>query len=144
MKTETKELLAGLRTIYEEVEARPLPRQCELRTGCCQFRLTGKTPVVTRVEALLAAQGVRAAGRKKLVARADGACPMLGKEGKCGIYAHRPFGCRTHFCAAAGGPYPRQHVADLIHRMEALDERLGWHEGSRPFEPALADALKQW
>ncbi len=142
MKNDPKAPLAELRNIYAEVEARALPRQCELRTGCCHFRLTGKTPLLTRVEALLAAKGVRASGRKKLVPRADGACPMLGREGRCGIYAHRPFGCRTHFCAAAGGPYPRQHVADLIHRMEALDEALGWHDGSRPFEAAVADALK--
>lgn len=135
--------LKELRAIYQEIENRPLPRQCEMRTTCCHFRLTGKTPLVTRVEALLAAQGVRASGRKKLVPHPQDACPLLGKDGRCTIYAHRPFGCRTHFCAEAGGPYPRQHVADLIRRMEVLDEELGWHDGSRPFEPALEDALKQ-
>ncbi len=137
-----KPLLDELRMIYAEIEQRPLPRQCELRTGCCHFRQTGKTPIVTRIEALLAAQGVRASGKKKLTPHADGACPLLGKDGRCTIYAHRPFGCRTHFCGHAGGPYPRKHVADLIHRMEALDEKLGWHDGSRPFEAALADALE--
>jgi Fe-S-cluster containining protein len=85
---------------------------------------------------------VRASGRKKLVPHPQDACPMLGHNGRCTIYAHRPFGCRTHFCAAAGGPYPRQHVADLIRRMEALDEEIGWHDGSRPFEAAVADALE--
>lgn len=134
--------LNALRDIYRELEARALPRACELRTECCHFRLTGKTPIVTRTEALLAAQGVRASGRKTLPEHPDGACPLLGKNGRCTIYAHRPFGCRSHFCQAAGGPYPRKHVADLIHRMEALDEQIGWHEGSRPFEAAVSDALR--
>lgn len=144
MKKEHQALMAELKAVYREVEERPLPRQCGLRTGCCHFRQTGRMPVVTRIEALFAAQGVRASGRKKLTAHPDGACPLLGKDGRCAIYAHRPFGCRTHFCAAAGGPYPRRHVVDLIHRMEALDEKLGWHDGSRPFEAALEDALANW
>jgi Fe-S-cluster containining protein len=139
-----KPLLQELRAIYAEIEQRPLPRQCEMRTTCCHFRVTGKTPLVTKVEALLAAQGVRASGKKKLILHPDDACPLLGKNGRCTIYAHRPFGCRTHFCAAAGGPYPRQHVADLIRRMEALDEKLGHRDGSRPFEAALQDALEEW
>jgi hypothetical protein len=32
-------------------------------------------------------------------------------------------------------------VADLILRLEALVERLGHHDGSRPFVPALEEAL---
>jgi Fe-S-cluster containining protein len=135
--------LDALRAIYAEIEQRALPRQCEMRTTCCHFRVTGKTPVVTRIEALLAAQGVRASGKKKLTPHPQDACPMLGLNGRCTIYAHRPFGCRTHFCAEAGGPYPRQHVSDLIRRMEALDEAIGWHDGSRPFEAALEDALDE-
>ena len=131
-----------LRAIYHEVEQHALPRDCQLRTGCCHFRLTGKTPLVTLAEARFAARGVRAAGRTQLKPHPDGACSLLGAGGRCAIYQHRPFGCRTHFCAAAGGPYPRKHVAALIRRLEALDERLGHHDGSRPFEPALADALR--
>jgi uncharacterized protein len=123
--------LSALRQVYADLEQRPIQRSCELLTGCCHFRQTGRMPLVTRVEALLSAKGVRASGRKKLVPHADGACPCLGKDGRCSI----------HFCAAAGGPYPRKQVQDLIQRMEALDEALGYHDGSRPFEAALADAL---
>ncbi len=130
-----------LRSIYADIERRALPRDCVMRTGCCHFRLTGKTPLVTKAEALHAARGVRASGRKKITPHPDGACPLLGRNGRCTIYEHRPFGCRTHFCDAAGGPYPRRHLADLIQRLEALDEILAHHDGSRPFEPALADAL---
>ena len=48
----------------------------------------------------------------------------------------------THFCEAAGGPYPRKHVADLIRRLEVLDERLKG-DGPRPIQGAVADALEE-
>lgn len=139
-------MLANHRTeitaIYAELEKRPLERSCISRTECCQFHLTGKTPMLTLGEAAFAALGVRASGRKKIPPRDDGACPMLGRNGRCTIYAHRPFGCRTHFCAAAGGPYPRKHVADLIQRLEALDEKLGG-DGPRPIQTAVTDMLEE-
>lgn len=134
---------AEISDIYAEVENRALERQCVTKTECCRFRITGRTPMLTKGEALYAARGVRASGRKKLPARDDGACPMLGADGRCQIYRHRPFGCRTHFCAAAGGPYPRKHLADLIRRLDALDEKLGG-DGPRPIEGAVADALEDW
>jgi Fe-S-cluster containining protein len=137
----TADSRAEILAIYDELERRPLERACLSRTTCCQFKLTGKTPMLTRGEAEFAARGVRASGRKKLLPRDDGACPLLGRNGRCTIYAHRPFGCRTHFCAAAGGPYPRPHVADLIRRLEALDEQLGG-DGPRPIQGAVADALE--
>jgi Fe-S-cluster containining protein len=131
-----------VKAIYAELDKRPLERSCQMRTQCCHFRLTGRTPFLTLGEALFAAQGVRASGRKLLKAHPEGACPLLGKENRCSIYAHRPFGCRTHFCQPAGGMYPRKHIADLIHRLEALDEKLGG-DGSRELEPAVSDALKE-
>jgi Fe-S-cluster containining protein len=136
------EPLALIREIYADLARRPLERACEMRTQCCQFALTGKTPMLTRGEAQFAAQGVRASGRKKLAPREDGSCPMLGRDLRCTIYAHRPFGCRTHFCGAAGGPYPRKHVADLIRRLDALDEELGG-DGPRPVQGAVSDALEE-
>jgi uncharacterized protein len=136
------EVLNELRQIYTELEQRALPRQCQLSGGCCQFRQTGLAPSVTRVEALYAALGVRAAGRKRLSERPDGACSCLKEDGRCGIYAHRPLGCRTHFCAAAGGVYPRKHVADIIQRLERLDEEIQWRHGPRDFPAALTDALE--
>ena len=132
--------LEEVRAIYAELDQRPLERHCQSTAQCCRFRLTGRTPKPTLGEALLAAQGVRASGRKSLKPHLDGACPLLGKDNRCTIYAHRPFGCRTHFCQPAGGMYPRKHIADLIQRLEALDEQLGG-DGSRDLEPAVADAL---
>ncbi len=131
----------ALRAIYEEVERRGPQRRCQLQAGCCHFRLTGRQPQVTLAEALLAAKGVRASGRTRIQPRRDGACALLGKDGRCTIYPERPFGCRTHFCDAAGGPYPRKRVADLIQQLESIDEQIGWHGGSRKFEPALVDAM---
>lgn len=139
-KTEIQQLI---KAIYGELEKRPLERSCISRTECCQFRLTGKTPMLTKGEAMYAATGVRASGKKKLPDRDDGACPMLGKNGRCTIYTFRPFGCRTHFCSAAGGPYSRKEVADLIQRLEALDEKLGG-DGPRVIQRAVADALEDW
>ncbi len=60
--------------------------------------------------------------------------------GDCLIYESRPFGCRTHFCAAAGGPYARSDVLDLIRRLEDLDHRLGG-DGVHKIERAIANAL---
>lgn len=131
-----------LRAIYAALDRRHVHRTCLSSAGCCHFRLTGRMPLVTRTEALFAAKGVRAAGKTGVKSHSDGACPLLGKDGRCTIYEHRPFGCRTHFCAQAGGAYARRDVADLIHLLEALDERFGHHDGSRPFVAALVDACK--
>ncbi len=133
--------LAEVRSIYAELAKRPIQRQCEMRTECCQFRLTGLTPQLTKGEALLAAKAFRATGRKSLPESVDGKCPLLKPDtGRCLIYADRPFGCRTHYCAAAGGPYPRKQVLDLIRRLERVDEVLGGN-GPHAMLGAVADAL---
>lgn len=132
-----------IKAIYAEVERRSLARDCQLRSGCCHFRQTGRTPLLTLGEALYLAKGIRASGRTQLKAHPDGACPLLDSTGRCSVYAHRPFGCRTHFCAAAGGMYPRKHLVDLIQRLDAIDEKLGG-VGSRPLEGAAMDALKSF
>jgi uncharacterized protein len=134
--------VAEVRAIYAELASRPVIRSCVARTECCQFQLTGLTPQLTKGEALVAAKGFRATGRKQLPESADGACPLLQRAtGKCLIYADRPFGCRTHFCAAAGGPYARKEVLDLIRRLEAVDRQLGG-DGPRKIQAAVADALE--
>ena len=135
--------MAAVRAVYEDLARRPVMRDCIRRTECCQFKLTGRTPVLTRGEALVAAAALRASGRQRLPVRNVGACPMLDAyTGKCMIYESRPFGCRTHFCRAAGGPYTRREVADLIRRLEEADVALGYREGSKPIEDALEEVLK--
>ena len=142
-RTRTDVSLDEVRGIYDELAARPAERQCLRRTECCQFKLTGLTPYLTKGEALVAARAWRATGRKKLPNNVNGACPMLDPQsGKCLIYAHRPFGCRTHFCAAAGGPLARRDVLDLIRRLETLDAQLGGN-GPRKLPGAIAAALRE-
>ena len=131
--------LAEVRAVYAELDRRPVERNCTRLTECCQFKRTGRMPSVTRGEALLALRAWRATGRKDVPPTADGHCPMLEtRTGKCLIYADRPFGCRTHFCAAAGGSYERREVLALLRRLEAIDQTLGHRDGPRPFTAALA------
>ncbi len=138
-----QDITAAVREIYRELEQRPVERSCTRLTECCQFKITGRTPFLTKAEALVAAKGWRAAGRTKLPATPDGACPMLNRStGKCTIYDNRPFGCRTHFCPAAGGPYARRDVADLIHRLEDLSRSLGGRE-AQPLASAVEGALRE-
>jgi uncharacterized protein len=133
--------LDQVRQVYTDLAARPIDRSCVRVKECCHFKLTGRTPYLTKGEALLAAKALRATGRKTLPVNQAGACPLLdAQSGDCLIYDSRPFGCRTHFCAAAGGPYSRREVIDLIRRLEAIDDSLGG-DGPRVFQNALADAL---
>lgn len=140
-----REAVEEVRAIYRDLEERPAERDCRARTECCRFRLTGRTPQLTSGEALVAAMGWRAAGRKSIdpaAAAPDGACPFLADSGRCGIYRDRPFGCRTHFCAAAGGMIERHRVIDLIRRLEAVDESLRG-DGPKPLPQAVAEALER-
>ena len=134
-------MLDEVRRVYADLEARPIDRNCVRLKECCHFKLTGRTPYLTKGEALLAAQALRATGRTTLPKNPTGACPLLDPQsGDCLIYDSRPFGCRTHFCPAAGGAYSRREVIDLIRRLEAIDESLGG-AGPRILENAIADAL---
>ena len=135
--------LAEVRRIYADLATRPVERQCVRRTECCQFKLTGLTPYLTKGEALVAARAWRATGRKKLPSGSNGACPMLeAAAGRCLIYSDRPFACRTHFCAAAGGPLARSEVVDLIRRLETIDAQLGG-DGPRKLPAAVGTALEE-
>ena len=137
-----EEAREAVRDVYKELAGRPIERDCRLRTECCHFKLTGKVPHLTRGEALVAAHAFRATGRRTLTARPDGACPLLDSTtSRCLIYDSRPFGCRTHFCAAAGGPYARRDVVDLIRKLEEIDSQLGG-DGARMLPAAVAAALR--
>ena len=138
-----KRALVEVRKVYVDLAQRPIERNCMRRTECCHFKLTGRTPYLTKGEAIVAAKALRATGRKSLLENADRSCPMLQREtGNCLIYEDRPFGCRTHFCAAAGGPIARREVLDLIRRLEDVDLALGGN-GPRTLQNAIADALEE-
>jgi uncharacterized protein len=140
---ELQAALAEVRQVYVDLAQRPIERNCVRRTECCHFKLTGRTPYLTKGEAIVAARALRATGRKSLPENADGSCPMLQQEtGNCLIYEDRPFGCRTHFCGAAGGPIARREVLDLIRRLEDVDLALNGNS-SRPLQSAVADAFDE-
>ena len=132
-----------VRQVYADLSLRPIERNCVRLKECCHFKLTGRTPFLTKGEALLAAKAIRATGRREMPENPAGACPMLDSAtGNCLIYESRPFGCRTHFCVAAGGPYARREVIDLIRRLEAVDVETGG-SGPRLLQNAIADALEE-
>ncbi len=138
---DTQTAIAEVRAVYAELDQRPVERQCTLRTECCRFKQTGETPYLTAGEALLLADALRKRGQHRIREANDGNCPLLDlKTGRCEAYGDRPFGCRTHFCAAAGGPYARREVVDLIRRLEDLDHAVGG-SGSQRLGPALRWAL---
>ena len=140
---ETQIALDEVRNVYADLARRPVERNCTRRTDCCHFKLTGRTPYLTKGEALLAAKAVRATGRKSLPDNGDGTCPMLQREtGNCLIYQARPFGCRTHFCSAAGGPLARREIIDLIRRLEDVDLALNGC-GPAPLSRAIAEGLEE-
>jgi Fe-S-cluster containining protein len=133
--------LAAVREVYADLAERPILRNCTRAGDCCHFKLTGRTPYLTKGEAMVAAVALRRSGRTSLPDAVGGACPLLDRlTGSCLIYNDRPFGCRTHFCAAAGGPLARRDVIDLIRRLEEIDAQLGGN-GVRVLPLALADAL---
>ena len=135
--------LAEVRQVYVDLAQRPIERNCTRQTECCHFKLTGRTPYLTKGEAIVAANALRATGRKSPPENADGSCPMLQREtGNCLIYEDRPFGCRTHFCAEAGGPVARREVLDLIRRLEGVDLALNGN-GPRTLQNAVAAALEE-
>jgi len=140
---ENRDALDEVRSVYADLSLRPIERNCVRLTECCHFKLTGRSPHLTKGEAQLAARALRATGRTKLPENPTGACPMLDPlTSRCLIYESRPFGCRTHFCPAAGGPYSRREVIDLIRRLEAVDAKLGG-DGPKIFLTAVTDALAE-
>lgn len=121
------------------------PRQCVASGACCQFAVTGREPFVTQAELDLVLDTLRAQGRRVPPPRDDGACPLLAADStSCSIYDARPLGCRTFFCAAAGGVATAREMRDAIHALNALEEGRGKdRRGGRPLTAALAAAGKR-
>ena len=144
MSDPIRSAISHIRSVYAELENLREVRNCTARTTCCRFGLTGRTPMLTAGEALVAAAGVRASGRKSLpeTDHPDGRCPLLCEDGGCTIYDSRPFGCRTHFCQAAGGQIPRSLVKQQIRALEEIAESLG-DTDVRPIAAAISDALEK-
>ena len=65
------------------------------------------------------------AHKKLAVVDEDRTCALLDADGRCRIYASRPFGCRTYFCERREGPnkFPRDRVQELGRRIADLSAR---------------------
>ena len=141
-------LRAELLAIYAEVDALLSPYTCDSTTECCDFGLTGREPYPTAVELAEIERAMAAASidtrpkpRRSLpVASAPRRCPLLSDEGRCRIYASRPFGCRTFFCSRVEGPrrLPTDEIRRLSRRVADLSARYAPRDsGPRPLTRAL-------
>jgi len=110
--------LSKVRSVYSDLAALPIERNCQLRTECCQFHLTGKTPFLTRGEALLAAKALRATGAP-LYLRAK------KKLAPCLIRAHLAAGSMRIVLLDAARIFAAQPVAPWHGRTSSISYT-GW------------------
>jgi Fe-S-cluster containining protein len=137
-----------LRAIYAAVDALLAPYSCASTTECCDFGLTGREPYPTAVELAEVERAIAAASidttkkaRRALpLSGTPRRCPLLSAEGRCRIYASRPFGCRTFFCDRVEGPgrLPTDEIRRLSRRVADLSARYAPRDpGPRPLTRAL-------
>ena len=125
-----------------ELDALYANASCLNSTRCCQLRRYGHVPLVFEVEGRRAIAGVMRRGGRLPLEGEIGDCPLLLRSGACSVYADRPFGCRTFYCADAtlpDGPR-RAEVQALAMQLRALAERLG-DSDLRPLTNVLDDAF---
>jgi uncharacterized protein len=144
------EALAELGRIYAEADALFAGWTCGGSTDCCRFGITGREPYPTAVERAMLERAVRARGglpkRRTLPTIGERRCALLSDEGRCLVYAARPFGCRTFFCERGRSPLgedvrsaPRGVVAALGRRIADLSARFAPADpGPRPLSRATA------
>ena len=141
--------LEELRGIYREVDALLVSWSCESSTDCCRFGITGREPYPTAVELAELERSVRARGglpkRRSLPKVDERRCTLLSDDGKCLVYASRPFGCRTFFCDRASGPAaPKGEIARLGRAVADTSERFDPRDpGPRPLSKATAGWMKR-
>jgi Fe-S-cluster containining protein len=101
-------LLALLRQHYAAIDRELDGWSCSQSTDCCRFGVTGREPYPTTIEVAELERAVRARGglakRRSLPVAGERRCALLGDDGRCVVYASRPYGCRTFFCERGEGP----------------------------------------
>ena len=137
-----RELLA----LYAEVDRLLAGYSCVASADCCHFARTGREPYPTAVELAELAHAVAASppprSKKRVLPQIDRRCALLSPEGKCRVYAARPFGCRTFFCERVEGPddgrLPRAALQALGRRIADLSARAFPRDpGPRPLSRVL-------
>ncbi|HEV8246264.1 MAG TPA: hypothetical protein VGP93_10875 [Polyangiaceae bacterium] len=133
--TEEALLLEELRRLYEDTDALMRGVSCPSSTECCRFGITGREPYVTSIEARAIEKAVAARGgplsKKRRALPLAGrtgderTCRLLTAQGRCSVYAWRPFGCRTFFCERATGTdsISRKEERDLARKLSDLGAR---------------------
>jgi Fe-S-cluster containining protein len=138
-------LFDELRLLYREIDELSRDRSCPASTDCCRFGVTGREPYPTAIELAELERAVRARGgipkRRLLPIASERRCTFLGDDGRCIVYASRPFGCRTFFCDRADGvPVARDAVARVSRAISDLSERFAPRDpGPRPLSRATSD-----
>ncbi len=135
-RSEEDALLGELQQIYADTDALQQGSSCPASTECCRFGITGREPYVTSIEAraidkAVAANGGALSARRRALPLAgqsreqERTCPLLDAQGRCSVYAWRPFGCRTYFCerATRDARMTRKVERELVHRLGALAAR---------------------
>ena len=152
---QAQESLVALRAVYAEVDARLADWSCDASTDCCRFGVTGREPYPTAIEQAELERAVRARGglpkRRSLPTvsargQDERRCTLLSDEGKCLVYASRPFGCRTFFCERGRGPaneaprsMPKDDIARLARAIVDLSARFAPGDaGPRPMSKVTA------
>lgn len=124
--------------IYRRLDDALLGFGCGASTACCRFGVTGREPYVTKVERHVLERAIAKRGglpkRKTLPIAEERVCPLLGDDGRCGVYEARPFGCRTFFCGDAlrdyaPGKLPRATIGALVRDLSDLSEKYDPRDG---------------
>jgi Fe-S-cluster containining protein len=111
--------LEHTRRVLAKAAALYAPFSCPATAECCLLATTSRPPWVWPTEWALVLEALAAQKRTVPGPRADGACRLLGDDGRCTIYGARPFGCRTFFCHRRTGPKDEPTAA-----VHALDDEL--------------------
>lgn len=148
--SEGERALEELERLYAQVDSHYAGARCPSTSECCRFGITGREPQVTSVEVALlrralAQRGGALSKRRRALpmtpdARTERICPLLDQHGRCSVYAARPLGCRTFYCARAelDAP-PRAELREFVRRLQAI-ALCHQRDGDRP--RALTSALQ--
>jgi Fe-S-cluster containining protein len=127
--------LGELGALYARVDALYADWSCPTSNDCCHFGSTGRQPYVTAIELMAIRSTLAEQGswprepRVLLPLLREGderrRCLLLDPQGRCSVYAQRPFGCRTYYCGRAerGARPDVEELAVLLAALQALAAR---------------------
>lgn len=157
-----RRLLQELDVVFRELDAKLQGDSCPASTECCRFGITGREPYVTSIEVALVERAIAQRGGSRALGRApaplegqtpvsrkdkrhlsvvdEEPCPLLDMQGRCSVYAARPFGCRTYFCERAmrSSALGQRDINEFVRRIKDIAARhtVGGDQG-KPLRRAL-------